>query len=408
MGRNLILLAGCAVLAACSGQTHGTPSQPDAGGVAAGGSASSGGKGGAPEPCCLGGEPAETPPGQGGAGAEADLGPISVGGFEDISNAAVWRIAPGCSVAVGAPDPAGPFAAPAVVWSRVSRFVFDEEVEPLSPLPTETTPKWAGNVALQALDTAQQRPGGAPGLRRFLTRWLDVDRSSIFEQDWPALLAGKADATNVLFTTPLLERGRVGIFTEVPFLTAHPSISERGLALLEAWRGQPVPLAPPPHPPLVPSPGQTRRTALEEIVKPPACAVCHHVADAVGLSLEHFDELGHYRDLDAGMPVDSSGSVAFMELDVDLPPAPLDFTGIDDLVPQIAPLCTTAVTFAHACQSDALLAAGLMDIEPEPNPPKTPQSGALDDDGVAYGFLVHGKTYRSLVWGIAQSRRFLD
>ncbi|MCX6881740.1 MAG: DUF1592 domain-containing protein [Verrucomicrobia bacterium] len=39
----------------------------------------------------------------------------------------------------------------------------------------------------------------------------------------------------------------------------------------------------------------------------PACASCHNLMDPVGFSLENFDALGRWRDLEDGKPVDASG-----------------------------------------------------------------------------------------------------
>jgi hypothetical protein len=42
----------------------------------------------------------------------------------------------------------------------------------------------------------------------------------------------------------------------------------------------------------------------------PTCATCHAQMDPVGFALEHFNPVGEYRNLDNGVPVDASGSVA--------------------------------------------------------------------------------------------------
>ena len=42
----------------------------------------------------------------------------------------------------------------------------------------------------------------------------------------------------------------------------------------------------------------------------PACASCHRTIDPVGFSLENFDAIGHWRDLEVeDQPVDASGAV---------------------------------------------------------------------------------------------------
>lgn len=52
-----------------------------------------------------------------------------------------------------------------------------------------------------------------------------------------------------------------------------------------------------------------------------ACASCHNLIDPVGFSLENFDAVGRWRDLDEGESVDASGAL----------PGGEDFTGVDGL-----------------------------------------------------------------------------
>jgi hypothetical protein len=54
----------------------------------------------------------------------------------------------------------------------------------------------------------------------------------------------------------------------------------------------------------------------------PACASCHRTIDPVGFSLENFDAVGHWRDLEVeDQPVDASGAL----------PGDKAFRGIDGL-----------------------------------------------------------------------------
>src|SRR5256886_12913241 len=41
----------------------------------------------------------------------------------------------------------------------------------------------------------------------------------------------------------------------------------------------------------------------------PACASCHNIMDPVGFSLQHYDAVGRWRDLEEGKPVDASGGL---------------------------------------------------------------------------------------------------
>jgi hypothetical protein len=85
----------------------------------------------------------------------------------------------------------------------------------------------------------------------------------------------------------------------------------RGKWLLQNLLGTPVEPPPPGIPPLeqadVGDQPPTMRARLEAHRKDPDCAVCHEVMDPLGFSLEHFDAIGRWRTLDAGLPVDAQG-----------------------------------------------------------------------------------------------------
>jgi hypothetical protein len=83
----------------------------------------------------------------------------------------------------------------------------------------------------------------------------------------------------------------------------------------------------PPPPPLPDVPaldntvdgGLTVRQRLAEHRKNPTCAPCHNLTDPVGLSLERFDAIGRRRMVEAGLPIEVSGSLidgrAFTDVD---------------------------------------------------------------------------------------------
>ena len=85
----------------------------------------------------------------------------------------------------------------------------------------------------------------------------------------------------------------------------------RGKWLLENVLAAPPP-APPPNVPALDETGKdgkprSVREMLEEHRKNPACASCHARMDPLGLSLENFDAIGHWRTTDAGAPINASG-----------------------------------------------------------------------------------------------------
>ena len=53
----------------------------------------------------------------------------------------------------------------------------------------------------------------------------------------------------------------------------------------------------------------TLRERLERHREDPACSGCHALMDPPGFLFEHFDATGAYRDLDNGVPIDSSGDL---------------------------------------------------------------------------------------------------
>jgi hypothetical protein len=70
----------------------------------------------------------------------------------------------------------------------------------------------------------------------------------------------------------------------------------------------------PPPPPDVPEPkppadGLTTRERFAEHGQQQCAAACHSIMDPLGFAFENYDGLGKYREMDAGKPVDATGSV---------------------------------------------------------------------------------------------------
>ena len=108
----------------------------------------------------------------------------------------------------------------------------------------------------------------------------------------------------------LLRQGSILMVTSYPTRTS-PVI--RGKWILDNVLGMP----PPPPPPNVPAfedaktaqRGMTIRERLAEHRKNPACVGCHRLMDPIGFALEHYDAVGRWRTMDAGSPVDASGTL---------------------------------------------------------------------------------------------------
>jgi mono/diheme cytochrome c family protein len=108
----------------------------------------------------------------------------------------------------------------------------------------------------------------------------------------------------------LLRQGSILLVTSYPTRTS-PVI--RGKWILDNLLGVP----PPPPPADVPAleavktakKTMTVRERLSEHRKNPSCSGCHKLMDPVGFALENYDAVGRWRTVDAGEPVDASGSL---------------------------------------------------------------------------------------------------
>ncbi|MBI2479063.1 MAG: DUF1592 domain-containing protein [Planctomycetia bacterium] len=86
----------------------------------------------------------------------------------------------------------------------------------------------------------------------------------------------------------------------------------RGKWILENILGTP-PLPPPDNVPALKDNTVAANLSVRERLAQhranPVCASCHDVMDPVGFSLENFDAVGRWRDLEAGLPVDATGGL---------------------------------------------------------------------------------------------------
>jgi mono/diheme cytochrome c family protein len=110
----------------------------------------------------------------------------------------------------------------------------------------------------------------------------------------------------------LLGQGSVLAVTSFPHRTS-PVV--RGKWILENLLGTPLPPPPPDVPALEekPNPGdeeKSMRVRIAEHRANPRCASCHATMDPLGLSLENFDMVGRWRDVDEALvPIDASGTL---------------------------------------------------------------------------------------------------
>jgi hypothetical protein len=86
----------------------------------------------------------------------------------------------------------------------------------------------------------------------------------------------------------------------------------RGKWILENILGTPPPPPPPNVPALKDNTVSAKLPVRERLAQhraDPACASCHELMDPVGFSLENFDAVGRWRDLEGGRPVDAAGGL---------------------------------------------------------------------------------------------------
>lgn len=138
----------------------------------------------------------------------------------------------------------------------------------------------------------------------------------VYLNDRLARLYGSEPVEGTGFAKVQLDGGqRAGILTHPYLLSsfayAHESSPiHRGVFLARGVLGQTmrpppesfVPLAAELHPDL------TTRERVSLQTKPANCMSCHGMINPLGFTLEHFDAIGRYRDMDREKPIDDSGS----------------------------------------------------------------------------------------------------
>jgi hypothetical protein len=111
---------------------------------------------------------------------------------------------------------------------------------------------------------------------------------------------------------------RAGVLTRAGWLAAKAHMVQPSPVARGVWVLDRLLCAPPPPPPpdvdtsidvILGDPTIPNRAQYEAHEANPACASCHTSIDGVGFGFEHYDAMGAWRDVDAGQPVDATGSV---------------------------------------------------------------------------------------------------
>ena len=140
-----------------------------------------------------------------------------------------------------------------------------------------------------------------------------------FANDQLAQLYGMPDGPGATHEQVPLPGGRVGLLSQGSVLGSYAysdqtSPVRRGLFVRRSLLCQELP-DPPPNAGAVPEvdANATTRERFSQHMDDPSCASCHRYIDPVGFGFEQFDPIGAWRDLDAGQPVDATGSVEGLE-----------------------------------------------------------------------------------------------
>jgi hypothetical protein len=343
-------------------------------------------------------------PGAGGAGGGTDAGNAagagggtagggaggSTGGTAQIDAAGDVPVPSRCSFTPDTMGDPAPSASSMVVASRIYRFLDDSTVIPPGALPPQPTAAWAAELATSILDGHFAARTEARGLARFLTSWLalpNADAGPSAAHTWALRLVDPKATLATLLSEPTGVPHRLGILTDTQVLTARPRITPRGVWMNAHLFCNVIP-PPPPDTPLLPPMGVTRRERHESQVSPPECMGCHVDLDPPGDSLEHFDALGNYSDLDNGKAVDSSGTIRSPMM---------SFMGFDDFAPQLAQNCVVAHCITQALLDDSF------EVSAPANRPFTEQ----ETNHVANAFANSNFSIRALVEAIVATPSFL-
>ena len=126
---------------------------------------------------------------------------------------------------------------------------------------------------------------------------------------------GNSATGTTLSKTSVDTSQRLGLLMEPAFLALEgaPDGSnpiKRGKAVYTKLLCGVLPPPPPNVPPAKPaSEGGTTRQRYAEHGQNECARGCHQLMDPIGFAFEHYDGIGRYRTMDAGQPVDSSGTI---------------------------------------------------------------------------------------------------
>lgn len=177
--------------------------------------------------------------------------------------------------------------------------------------PVQLGEAWRYSLASFVTHTFWNEGGNVDALLGSPTVFLNRDLANLYGVAVPAGLA-----EGQFFLADMSSQHRTGLLTQpgLMALYAHPEQSapiQRGVFVRDAILCQPAPPPPPTvnNNPPDPDPSLTTRERFVVHTEDPGCAACHQLIDPIGLSFESFDQLGRYREVENGLPVDVSGGI---------------------------------------------------------------------------------------------------
>ena len=222
-----------------------------------------------------------------------------------------------------------------VLRAEIRRMLADPRA---AALTTNFADQWLGLRALTSFDPVVERyPNFDDNLRQAMRRevellftsFLQEDRSVLdlltvkytFVNDRLAMLYGIPGVKGSYFRRVVFDDSqsvRWGLLGKGAILavTSHPDRTSpvvRGNWILRTLLGSPAPDPPANVPALPPKAADaagnarppTMREQFEAHHRNPVCASCHAIMEPIGLALENFDAIGHFRTTDGGTPIDT-------------------------------------------------------------------------------------------------------
>jgi hypothetical protein len=139
----------------------------------------------------------------------------------------------------------------------------------------------------------------------------------------PPLVPPAAPPPGSFAKIELNPRIRRGVLSLASWMAAHAPVHrsspvDRGLAVRTRFFCQTLAPPPPQATANAPGPGDsvaTTRQKFERHTNDATCRSCHRLIDPIGFGMEMMDALGAYREIEAGLPVDSSGELTHTDVD---------------------------------------------------------------------------------------------